>query len=67
MQRFQVRKNNLEYVINFIVQHVERLKKDGIKRRIKQTLVKRIIYQQGILKHRTRKLNKEMKKVFTKN
>jgi hypothetical protein len=41
--------------------------KDSIKRKIKQTFVKHIIYQQGILKRHTGKLNKEIEKVFMEN
>jgi hypothetical protein len=41
--------------------------KNGTKKRIKQTLVKCIIYQQGILKRPTKKLNKKIEKVFMEN
>jgi hypothetical protein len=45
---------------------IKHLKKDGTKRRIKQILVRHIIYQQGIFKRRTKKLNKEIEKVLWK-
>jgi hypothetical protein len=41
--------------------------KNGTKRRMKQTLVKCIIYQQGIFKCCTKKLNKKIEKVFMEN
>jgi hypothetical protein len=67
MQRSQIRKNGLEQVISVTMRPIECLKKDGTKRRIKQTLMKHITYQQGILKCHTKKLNKEIEKVFMEN
>jgi hypothetical protein len=48
------------------MQLVKCFKKDGTKRRIKQTLVKHIIHQQVILKHHTKKSNKKIKNVLWK-
>jgi hypothetical protein len=67
MQRFQIRKNGLEQVINVTMQPIKCPKKDGTKRKIKQTLVRHFVYQQSIFKHCTKKLNKEIEKVFMEN
>jgi len=67
MQRFFVRKRGLEQVINATMRLVKCHKKDGTKRKIKQNLVRCIVYYQGIIKCRTRKLNKAIEKVFMEN
>jgi hypothetical protein len=67
MQRFQIKNNGLEQVINIIMRPVECQKKNGSKRRIKQTLVRHIVYQQDILKRCTSKLSKKFEKVFMEN
>jgi len=67
MQIFQIKKNDLEQVINVTMQPVKCLKKYCIKRRIKQTLVRHVIYQQGIFKHHIRKLKKKIEEVFMEN
>jgi hypothetical protein len=41
--------------------------KNGTKRKIKQNFVRCIVYQQGIIKCCTKKLNKGIKKVFMEN
>jgi hypothetical protein len=41
--------------------------KNGTKRKIKQNFVRCIVYQQGVIKCCTKKLNKAIDKVFREN
>jgi hypothetical protein len=46
MQGFQVRENGFEQIITVCYRRIKCLTKNGIKRKVKHTLVRRVIYKQ---------------------